>query len=71
MANVINIDSRKKNYAYCSECGEQTFFIILDDDENITESECATCKYTSEFELDIIECTLEVDHYTKDDDPYP
>lgn len=52
--NVINLP-QTRNYAYCADCGEQTFFMILDDHENIIESECTSCKTSAEFDISVIE----------------
>ena len=62
MAKVIPIIP--KNYAFCSECDARAFFIILDDDGNLTETECTTCNSQSEFELEFfdVECVFEPDN---------
>ena len=59
MSNIIPI--RPKEYGYCSECSEQSFFLILDDEGNLTESECTTCGNQAEFELNFfdVECEFE------------
>lgn len=51
MAEIIQFNETEEGVFECEHCGNQTFFIIIDENDDITHFECANdlCKQRVEF----------------------
>jgi len=49
MAKIIQINEPDEDVLECDKCENQTFFIIMDENDDITHFECWFCKERIEF----------------------